>query len=91
MAMASSHRTQNFPLMAATASAPRSDLDHRWGRLHSHPNGLHPSFETRTGRRQLNDAFPGPVLDRPIALKARYDPDQLFDNNFALPQAPFQH
>ncbi|MGC0379764.1 FAD-binding oxidoreductase [Streptomyces sp. SAI-229] len=90
-AMAYSHRTQNFSLMAATTPALRDDLDQRWEQLHSHLNGLYLSFETRTGRRQLNDAFPGTVLDRLIALKAYYDPEHLFDNNFALPSAPFQH
>jgi FAD/FMN-containing dehydrogenase len=90
-AMAYSHRTQNFSLMAATVPALRGDLDQRWEQLHPHLNGLYLSFETRTGRRQLQDAFPGPVLDRLIALKAQYDPDHLFDNNFALPSVPFPH
>lgn len=86
-AMAYSHRTQNFSLMAATVPALRDDLDRRWEQLHPHLNGLYLSFETRTGRQQLEDAFPGPALDRLIGLKAHYDPDHLFDNNFALPSA----
>lgn len=90
-AMAYSHRTQNFSLMAATVPALRDDLDQRWERLYPHLNGLYLSFETRTGRRQLQDAFPGSVLDRLISLKAHYDPDHLFDNNFALPSLPFSH
>lgn len=88
--MAYSHRTQNFALMAATVPAMRDDLDQRWASLHPHLNGLYLSFETRTGRRQLQDAFPGPVLDRLITLKARHDPGHLFDNNFPLPSVPFE-
>jgi FAD/FMN-containing dehydrogenase len=90
-AMAYSHRTQNFSLMAATVPALRDDLDQRWERLHPHLNGLYLSFETRTGPQQLEDAFPGAVLDRLIALKSHYDPDHLFDNNFALPSVRFPH
>jgi FAD/FMN-containing dehydrogenase len=88
-AMAYSHRTQNFSLMAATVPALREALDQRWEPLHSYLNGLYLSFETRTGRLQLQDAFPGAVLDRLITLKAQYDPEHLFDNNFALPSAPY--
>lgn len=88
-AMAYAHRTQNFSLMAAALPALGDDLDRQWQRLAPHLNGLYLSFETRTGQQQLRDAFPGAVLDRLIALKATYDPDHLFDNNFALPSAPF--
>ncbi|MER8226387.1 FAD-binding oxidoreductase [Streptomyces sp. NPDC094143] len=88
-AMAYSHRTQNFALMAATVPALREALDQRWEPLHPYLNGLYLSFETRTGRLQLQDAFPGAVLDRLITLKAQYDPEHLFDNNFALPSVPF--
>ncbi|MGW3149507.1 FAD-binding oxidoreductase [Streptomyces sp. NPDC001177] len=87
-AMAYAHRTQNFSLMAATVPALRDDLDQRWEQLYPLLNGLYLSFETRSGRRQLQDAFPGAVLDRLIALKSRYDPAHLFDNNFALPSVP---
>jgi FAD/FMN-containing dehydrogenase len=90
-AMAYSHRTQNFSLMAATVPALRDGLDEHWERLQPHVNGLYLSFETRTGRRQLQDAFPGQVLDRLVSLKAQYDPDHVFDNNFALPSVPFPH
>ncbi|MFJ6687129.1 FAD-binding oxidoreductase [Streptomyces werraensis] len=86
-AMAYAHRTQKFSLMAATTPALVDDLDDRWEVLHPHLNGLYLNFETRTGRRQLQDAFPGAVLDRLIALKARHDPHHLFDSNFALPSA----
>jgi FAD/FMN-containing dehydrogenase len=83
-AMAYAHRTQNFSLMAATVPALRADLDRRWDQLSPHVDGLYLSFETRTGPRQLRDAFPQPVLDRLLALKDQYDPEHLFDSNFAL-------
>ncbi|MCX4403859.1 FAD-binding oxidoreductase [Streptomyces sp. NBC_01764] len=87
-AMAYAHRSQNFSLMAATVPALANDLDQRWEALTPHVDGLYLSFETRTGMRQLQDAFPGPVLPRLIALKAHYDPEHRFDNNFALPTGP---
>ncbi|MGP4050861.1 FAD-binding oxidoreductase [Streptomyces sp. 2A115] len=86
-AMAYAHRTQNFSLMAATVPARRDALDQQWERVYPHLKGLYLSFETGTGRRQLQDAFPGAVLDRLMVLKSRYDPDHVFDNNFALPSA----
>ncbi len=86
-ATAYAHRTQNFSLMAATVPAGRRNLDRHWERLHPHLNGLYLSFETGTGRQQLQDAFPGAVLDRLMLLKSRYDPDHVFDSNFALPSA----
>ncbi|WP_338775287.1 FAD-binding oxidoreductase [Streptomyces sp. DG1A-41] len=86
-ATAYAHRTQNFSLMAATVPAGRRNLDRHWEKLHPHLNGLYLSFETGTGRQQLQDAFPGAVLDRLVLLKSRYDPDHVFDNNFALPSA----
>ncbi|MFE9628338.1 FAD-binding oxidoreductase [Streptomyces sp. NPDC006527] len=81
------HRTQNFSLMAATVPAGRKNLDRYWEQLYPHLKGLYLSFETGTGRRQLQDAFPGAVLDRLVLLKSRYDPNHVFDNNFALPSA----
>jgi hypothetical protein len=87
-AMAYSHRTQNFSLMAATMPARVDSLDRAWEQLYPHLKGLYASFETRTGRQQLEDAFPGAVLDRLIALKSRFDSGHLFDNNFALPSEP---
>ncbi|MBO1334338.1 FAD-binding oxidoreductase [Streptomyces sp. VRA16 Mangrove soil] len=83
-ATAYAHRTQNFSLMAATVPALRGDLDQRWDGLTPHIDGLYLSFETRTGPRQLSDAFPQPVLGRLLTLKDRYDPDNVFTNNFAL-------
>ncbi|MER8225760.1 FAD-binding protein [Streptomyces sp. NPDC094143] len=47
-AMAYSHRTQNFALMAATVPAGCATLDSRWIQLRPHLNGLYLSFETRT-------------------------------------------
>lgn len=88
-AMAYAHRTQNFALMAATVPAQQENLDQRWDRLYPHLDGLYLSFETRTGRQQLEDAFPGQVLDRLITLKAHFDPEQLFNTNFALPTTPY--
>lgn len=81
------HRGQNFAVMAATAPTSAGNLDRGWDRLRPHLRGLYSSFETGTGEQRLRDAFPGPVLDRLRALKARYDPELLFNGNFTIPPA----
>lgn len=83
-ATAYAHRHQNFSLMAATTPDRAPELDARWPVVAAHSDGLYLSFETRVGEQQLRDAFPGAVLERLRSLKARYDPANLFDRNFAL-------
>ncbi|MYX35718.1 MULTISPECIES: LLM class flavin-dependent oxidoreductase [unclassified Streptomyces] len=86
-AMAWSHRTQNFSVIAATASSHVSRMNAHWARLYPHLNGMYPSFETDTDPARLADAFPEPVLTRLRALKAAWDPDNVFNRNFAIPPA----
>lgn len=41
-------------------------------------------FDTRRSPEVLAEAFPEPALTRLRALKARYDPENVFDRNFPL-------
>jgi FAD/FMN-containing dehydrogenase len=52
---------------------------------------LYLSFETDTRADRLLDAFPGGTLTRLRELKARYDPDGVFDQNFPITPAPAPH
>jgi alkanesulfonate monooxygenase SsuD/methylene tetrahydromethanopterin reductase-like flavin-dependent oxidoreductase (luciferase family)/FAD/FMN-containing dehydrogenase len=77
------HRSANFSL---AAMGRRADvLDRRWAELGATARGLYLSFDTRTGPEVLAEAFPEPALGRLRALKAAYDPDQVFDQNFPIP------
>jgi FAD/FMN-containing dehydrogenase len=76
LATAYAHRTQNFAL-----NAVGHDLD--WdATVHPHTNGLYLSFDSRPERVQ--DAFPGETLERLRRLKAQYDPDNAFNQNFPI-------
>ncbi|AVT38443.1 LLM class flavin-dependent oxidoreductase [Plantactinospora sp. BB1] len=81
------HRTQNFSVLAATVPQRRSRLDRHWAELYPHLDGMYLSFEVDTAPERLLDAFPEPTLGRLRALKAVYDPDNVFDRNFPIPPA----
>ncbi|HWV84511.1 MAG TPA: BBE domain-containing protein, partial [Capillimicrobium sp.] len=55
--------------------------------VHPLASGLYLSFDTDRRPERLLDAFPGPTLERLRALKATYDPDNVFDRNFPIPPA----
>ena len=86
MATAYAHRTQNFCLNGVGTTQER--LDAAWDdHIAPHTNGLYLSFDTDDRPERLHDAFPGETLERLRRLKARYDPDNVFDQNFAIPPA----
>jgi hypothetical protein len=84
MATAYAHRHQSFSALAVGASLAR--LNPRWdAEVAPHTDGLYLSFDTDTRPERLHEAFPGPTLARLRELKARYDPDEVFDQNFPIP------
>jgi FAD/FMN-containing dehydrogenase len=79
------HRHQNFSVLAATIPEKRRQLDKLWSELREHLDGMYLSFESGTEPELLLDAFPEPVLTRLRELKAKYDPDNVFNRNFPIP------
>src|SRR5262249_62286652 len=76
-------RHQPFSLASGGARAAASPR--HWDGLRPHLDGLYLSFETDLRPERIHDAFPGETLVRLGELKARYDPDQVFGQNFPIP------
>ena len=84
-ATAFGHRDANFAVVAF--GTDRARLDEAWEDIHRHTRGLYLSFETDTRPERLGDAFPQPTLARLRVLKQRYDPDNVFRDNFNIAPA----
>lgn len=81
-ATAYAHRSANFNISAMGASKAR--FDPAWEDVRELTNGLYLSFETDRGVERLHDAFPPGTLSRLRDLKLRYDPDNVFRDNFNI-------
>jgi len=86
-ATAYAHRHQNFNVSSVGGDPARFRA--HWDGLREHLDGLYLSFETDQRPQRLHDAFPGDTLTRLRELKAAYDPENVFDQNFPL--APPSH
>jgi FAD/FMN-containing dehydrogenase len=76
------HRHQNFNVSWLGTSL---ESFHRYSdELRPYLDGLYLSFETDRRPQRLLDAFGGQTLARLRELKARYDPDNVFDQNFPI-------
>jgi FAD/FMN-containing dehydrogenase len=84
-ATAYAHRHQSFNV-SSVGSREDAFLAH-WDELRPQLDGLYLSFETDPRPERLQDAFPGETLTRLRALKARYDPENVFDQNFPITPA----
>ena len=82
------HRHQAFNV--SSVGGHESDFQAHWDGLRPHLDGLYLSFETDRREQRLHDAFPGETLNRLRELKARYDPGNLFDQNFPIRPAAGQ-
>jgi len=52
--------------------------------MREHFTGLYASFETDTRPERLHEAYPPRPLDRLRQLKHRYDPHNVFRDNFNI-------
>ena len=84
-ATAYAHRSANFSVVAFGAS--KAKLDAAWDDLAAHYSGLYLSFETDQRPERIGEAWPPPTLSRLLALKQRYDPDNVFRDNFNIDPA----
>ena len=81
-ATAYAHRSANFSVVAFGGSKDR--LDAAWKDLASHFAGLYLSFETDQSPERITEAWPSATLNRLRDLKRRYDPDNVFRDNFNI-------
>lgn len=84
-ATAYSHREANFAVAALGGNDAR--LADAWHGLREHVDGMYLSFETDQGPERLEDAFPPATLARLRELKRRYDPENVFRDNFNIAPA----
>jgi alkanesulfonate monooxygenase SsuD/methylene tetrahydromethanopterin reductase-like flavin-dependent oxidoreductase (luciferase family) len=89
-ATAYAHRHQNFALASVGLGSSEDEFLAHWDDLRPHLDGLYLSFETDDRPERLRDAFPGGTLAKLRELKAQYDPDDVFDQNFPIPPADLQ-
>lgn len=80
-ATAYAHRSANFSLTAIGNSAT---FTRYWDALRPQFDGLYLSFESGLHDERIDDAFPRETLARLRKLKERYDPTNVFRDNFNI-------
>ena len=81
-ATAYAHRAANFSVVAFGAS--KEQIDAAWEEMAGHYRGLYLSFETDQRPERIGEAWPPATLERLRGLKRRYDPDNVFRDNFNI-------
>jgi len=75
-------RSANFEVTAAGTN--QEHLNNVWDTLRPYFSGLSFSFDTDLRPERLQEAFPPKTLERLRELKLRYDPDNVFRDNFNI-------
>ncbi|WP_406675142.1 LLM class flavin-dependent oxidoreductase [Nonomuraea sp. N2-4H] len=78
-------RSANFQLVAFGQS--KRGLDEQWDPMIDHFSGLYINFETDQRPERLHEAYPEGHLRRLRELKRRYDPENVFRDNFPIEPA----
>ena len=78
-------RSANFQLVAFGQS--EHGLAEQWDPMIEHFSGLYINFETDQRPERLHEAYPEGHLRRLRELKRRYDPDNVFRDNFPIEPA----
>jgi hypothetical protein len=81
-ATAYGYRAANFSVTAFGSNRER--LNALWNEVYPHFDGLYLSFETDQRPERLDDAFPPRTIGRLRELKQRYDPHNVFRDNFNI-------
>ena len=81
-ATAFAHRSAGFSVVALGSNP--AQLDREWAVMRELSIGSYLSFETGQTAADLASAFPPDTLERLRSLKDRYDPQNLFRDNFPL-------
>ena len=80
-ATAYAHRHQNFSV-TAIAAADTPAFSASWEPVHEVMDGMYLSFESGRDPGRVAEAFPPKTLAKLRAIKAQWDPDDLFSQNF---------
>jgi FAD/FMN-containing dehydrogenase len=81
------HRHQNFCLVALCLPENRGRLWGAWDRLTPNLDGLYSAFETERSLPSTLAAYPSTTLARLAELKAKFDPNHLFEPEFVWRRA----
>ncbi|GAA5212090.1 LLM class flavin-dependent oxidoreductase [Microbacterium kyungheense] len=84
-ATAYAHRSANFSVAGLGGNPDR--LDAAWRSLAAHTRGMYLSFDSSDRPERIAEAFPPAALERLRAVKAAYDPESVFRDNFAVDPA----
>jgi FAD/FMN-containing dehydrogenase len=86
-ATAYAHRHQNFSVTAVSVRGGAAFHD-AWEPVHRRMDGMYLSFESDHAPSAVAEAFPPATLARLRDLKERWDPEDLFDQNFDVTRSP---
>ncbi|MFE1646937.1 FAD-binding oxidoreductase [Microbacterium sp. P01] len=85
-ATAYAHRHQNFSV-TAVSTRPGPAFDDAWAPVRATLDGLYLSFESTHRAADVEAAFPPATLARLQRIKKRWDPDDVFSQNFDVSPA----